>query len=301
MDKCVDSYGPDTAKFDGGAPSWGWGALPRQSNLTNSLEMGTLVVDVRMKLIKQMYLPLQPFIPTNPSSKNILRMFDDEESADVAFEVQSGEVKGRKTRMSASKVPHVKVYAHRAILQSMSTKLAGLCGPKGDFATVSISDVKPEVFRLVLLHVYGGSSSAEDLTPQAKDVIAVANEYGLGHLKIEAEARYVNSITFSIDNVTEHLLFAHSKKCALLKEAAMDFIADNSADVLDSGLLDKKSIPKGLMSDLLVASSRDKRKSAGRDHFSMMRVTELRKRLAAKGLPFDGPREAMIATLRENP
>jgi hypothetical protein len=39
--------------------------------------------------------------------------------------------------------------------------------------------------------------------------------------------------TFTIENEMEHLLYAESKNCALLKEAAMDFIIENKTKVIE--------------------------------------------------------------------
>ena len=49
----------------------------------------------------------------------------------------------------------------------------------------------------------------------AKEIIDVANRFGVS-LKLETEA-------FLMENVMELLLYAESKNCALLKEAAMDY------------------------------------------------------------------------------
>eukprot|EP00985_Skeletonema_marinoi_P008874 scaffold4050_cov118-Skeletonema_marinoi.AAC.7 len=56
------------------------------------------------------------------------------------------------------------------------------------------------------------------------------------------------------------------------------------------------------MKDLLVAFSRTKKTKQGNqdgnNHFTIMRVNELRMKLDEKGLNVDGSREAMIETLK---
>ncbi|KAL7534339.1 hypothetical protein ACHAXR_005799, partial [Thalassiosira sp. AJA248-18] len=57
---------------------------------------GTLVIEVRMKLVEATGGHVPQFIPENPLCKNILKKFMDDESADVLFEVGSeSEQKGR--------------------------------------------------------------------------------------------------------------------------------------------------------------------------------------------------------------
>ena len=80
--------------------------------------------------------------------------------------------------------------------------------------------------------MYGGNLSDDDMQSHAKEVIDAADKYRVINLKLEAEARFVECITFTIENVMEHLLYAESKKCALLKEASMDYILENKAEVI---------------------------------------------------------------------
>jgi hypothetical protein len=67
----------------------------------------------------------------------------------------------------------------------------------------------------------------------SKDIINAANRYGVATLKLEAEACLVEGTTFTLENVMEHLRYADSMNCALLKEAAMDYILKNRAEVLE--------------------------------------------------------------------
>ena len=251
-----------------------------------------------MKLVEA---PPQVFVPQNPFGGAMLDLFMDEETADVVFRVLEGELpKGRKTRSSISKMPHIDFCAHILILQTCAPKLADLCGPRNDeedFIEASLTDVKPEVFRLMLSYVYGNKVSVEDFKSHGKDLIDASDKYEIVNLKLEAEAQYVKSTTISLENLMDNLLYAHAKNCALLKEAAMDFIAANQEQVLEKELLRKA--PSGLYQDLLAATFRGKKKCSEGNKFSTMGVSKLREILAEKGLEIDGSRETLIATLSE--
>jgi len=82
---------------------------------------------------------------------------------------------------------------------------------------VPITDVKPDIFRHVLYHVYGGKVSDEELEANAKELIDAADKFGVVSLKLEAEACYVKSTSLTTDNILDKLLYADSQNCALLK------------------------------------------------------------------------------------
>ena len=134
----------------------------------------------------------------------------------------------------------------------------------------------------------------------SKKIIDACDKYGVVHLKLEAEACYVNSTTISVDNMIDNLLYADSKNCALLKEAVIDFVVENSKDVLKKVSL--KDVPGGVFADLLTAVARGKNEDATNeeDTLSTMRVSELREKLDEKGMDVDGSRETMIALLEDN-
>ena len=200
----------------------------RRAGILAVLVKGTLVIEIRMKLIEP--TNSLSFIPKNPFYNTMLKVFMDKEFADVVFEVEDGEQQGRKSRSKSPKKSHVKFHAHRLILQKCSPDLAALCGSSGE---VPISDVKPEIFLILLRYVYGGKVSDDDLKTHFKDIIDAADRYGIVLLKLEAEAWYVKETTIEVDNMMEHLLYADAKNCALLKEAVMDFIIENGVEILE--------------------------------------------------------------------
>ena len=282
----------------------------RSKIIVEALANGTLTIEVRMRKHDQTSTSLEseassaPFVPTNPLNKNILKKFTDEESADVIFEVGSvsGGAQRANTRKRA-KISPTMFHAHRLILQDGAPMLAELCNPVGgDLSTVQITDVKPDIFRHMLFYVYGGKLSDDDLKANAKDLIDAADKYGVVSLKLEAEAFYVKSNNLTVDNILDNLLYAHSKNCALLQEAAIDFIVENGDEI--AGTVSFQDVPGAMMSDLLTAMKRGKKKDDGGNdgpgELSTMRVGTLRKMLHEKGLDVDGSREAMIALLKEN-
>ena len=99
----------------------------------------------------------------------------------------------------------------------------------------------------------------------------------------------------------ELLLYSESKNCALLKEAAIDYIVENKDNVIKKNLLSFVDVPGTLLNDMLVAFIRSEKKDGaggGIDGFASMRVSELRKKAHEKGLNVDGSREMLITALK---
>jgi hypothetical protein len=197
------------------------------------------------------------------------------------------------------------IHLPRSNSNAGSAILADLCQSKEDPSTpIEITDVSPDVFRHLLYYIYGGKILDDDIKEHSKDIIDAANRYGVATLKLEAEACLVEGTTFSMENVMDHLIYADSMNCALLKEAAMDYIVKNKAEVLE-----KKSFvnaPGNLMQDLLAAVVRGEREEGGTDgdniaRFNAMRISELRQKAHERGLDVDGSREMLIAALESEP
>jgi hypothetical protein len=274
--------------------------------LLSSLVNGTLIIEVHVRLATPTKSVPPIFIPENPFAKNIQRMIIDENCGDISFAV-GGNQKSNNAEKIAKPAPAM-FYAHRDILRECSTGiLADICDLKVSegvsmSSPVEITDVSPEVFRHLLYSAYGGKLSADDMKPHTKEIIEAANRYGVVNLKLEAEAFFVGATTFSLENVMEQLLYAESMNCALLKEAAMDYLIENSAAVIDKISFNDLLTPT-LMRDVFAAVSRGKKNlgvGCGEDgdddsRFNSMRISELRQEAHKKGLNVDGSREMLIA------
>ena len=192
-------------------------------------------------------------------------------------------------------------YAHRCIIKKSAPQLVELCTCTDYPALVHIQGVAPETFHQLLKYMHGFDIQAIGANfPDAKEVIEAADKYGVTNLKLEAEARYVGSLSITMENVMEHLVFADSKNCALLKEAVMDFVVKNKAEILKKKTL--ANAPEGLTNDMLAAMMRGEKESGGSANadaveYSSMCISELRNNAHAKGLDVDGSREMLISAL----
>ena len=268
----------------------------KRSTLMKSLYHGTLVVQVWMKLSGETAPPQDEFIPSNPIRKNILAKFGDEESSDVIFEVGGSDTFQRSTENKKAK-HSTTFHAHYPVLQCNAPVLADMCKSGRVKATsVLIQDVSPRIFRQLLYYVYGGDVE-RDIKRDAKDIIDVANKYGVVALKLKAEVYYARSTIFTAENVIDNLLYAEAKNCALLKEAALDFLVQNAADVAGEICFD--DVPSYIMNDLLAAKVRAENRNYGAFDYNLKSVGDLRMMLHDRGMDIDGSRETMIARLKK--
>ena len=294
-----------------------WSGLITRQKALNSLVHGTLVVEVRMKRPKY---PSHPFIPLNPSvCDTIETLFMEKETADVTFEVGGGkqavalgevdagvESNGEKTmKQSTDDATESKTFfAHSLILKKAAPLLAEMCSSddaEGAPSTVHIPNVQPDTFFGLLHYIYGLDipDFGADVS-HTKEIIEAADRYGLSNLKLEAEVCYVSSMEITLENVMEHLHFADSKNCALLKETIMDFIVENKVDILEKSVM--RDAPIDLINDILAAIVRVENKGR-RDYvsdlFSVMSISELREKAEYEGVEIDGSRETLIASLKQ--
>ncbi|KAL7540669.1 hypothetical protein ACHAWF_006749 [Thalassiosira exigua] len=263
--------------------------LGRATVRTSFVQEGSLVVQVHLGKNEQAdeYAPSSPFIPANPFGHVILKQFMNEQSADVLFEV--GNKKASDDGRKRVKTIPTTFYAHRFVLEHCAPLLFDTCTSSGENirTPIKIDNVDSDIFHHLLYYVYGGKIDIDDIEENAKAIISAADRFGIVNLKLEAEASLVASTEITVDNVMELLMYANDKNCALLKEAAMDYLA-NSESALDT--VSFSDVPGHLMKDLLASVHVN----------NDVRVNTLRMKLHEKGSDIDGSRETMMALLEEN-
>ena len=96
-----------------------------------------------------------------------------------------------------------KFYTHYFILKRAFPLLAELCKSDTSPAQVQIPDESPDIFKDMLLYIYGLPVPAfgnDGL--RTRKIIEIANKYGVTNLKIAAEVHYV-SLDFIVKNAFE--------------------------------------------------------------------------------------------------
>lgn len=178
---------------EGNGQCWGLRDFAKYVRITDVdkkvLIHGTLTVEVRIKPDDD-YCCLN-FIPKNAFARNMLRSFLDEDTSDVVFEV-SNRARGAEENQDQSP-KSVLFHAHKLILQFCAggSTLASLCEDCEKSEPVPLMNTDPLVFRPMLYYLYGGDIGAGLWKSRSKDLIDVADRYGVKDLKIEAEAWYV--------------------------------------------------------------------------------------------------------------
>lgn len=244
---------------------------------------GDLVIDVVIGA-KQM---VAYNIPSNPLSKNLLRMLETGHKTDVAFEVE-GDV----------------ICAHRFILDANAPFLATLCRGCTKESPAPMQGIAPNIFRRVLRYIYGeiAPNFKDEVMAIGTDLIDAANRCGLIDLKLEMESYLAEFVDFNVSNVADYILFADSMTCPLLKERAVSFFIARAKDVLKSESSSKLNESADLMKELMIAilDADDKMFRDKNDELMSMSVDQLRNRLDHLNMDMDGSKELLVSRLHSN-
>ena len=177
----------------------------REAALALTNPHGVLSVNVKMEAVTA----LSSVFPENPSAcKTVQNLFMDETGADIIFEVW-----GERTSMELGREGETPVtfFAHHIILRSAAPQLAELCvkSDKSSPSRIEILNASHEVFKSLLLYIYGCDipNLGCDIA-QTKEIIEMADKYGVTNLKLKAEFFYVQTVKFDLENIGDCLLFA---------------------------------------------------------------------------------------------
>ena len=293
-----------SASADGGSRSWGQTDYAKREDVLKAskhyLVGGNLTVEVDIQVMLD---EPQVWTPTNTVCSDMLKILDsaDAETADVSFEVGDGD----KTATRSRKDDFQFFYAHKNILSTRAPVLAALAGDCSPGTAIPISDVHPDLFRMLLRFIYGGEVPGKDvLKEEARGIIKTADRFGCTGLKLAAEAE-LSTVGITTENTAELILFADAANCAMLKEVAMEFFVKNAHEVMSSEGYEQVKESPAVLAELVAAMASGSKKrpassdaDAGRD-FKRMRVATLRQKLDDKGLDVDGSKEMLVSRLED--
>ena len=231
--------------------SWGWSDYIARADIfwyaDRILQHGALTLEVRIRPHCHYYCNIDN--AENRPSDQILKLFLSDDDADIAFIV-----KGRVFP------------AHRVILKCFAPDLAELSETYDKRNPMPIDDVEPDVFQLMLRFVYGAridasawklnSSYLFDSANHDASILMAAGKYGFSSLKLEAEAWYMKFLKLEVNNVVDNLLHADGNNLHLVKKATMEFITENSEDVITSQSYQHLAKSPDLLSEVVFALSK---------------------------------------------
>jgi hypothetical protein len=247
--KSLTEYEEQTTTFSCGEISWeGYSEFIKRSRIlrkaTDYLVDGALAIKVRMKLSSDGYCNR---ITPRYLLKDRNIIFLDEETSDLAFDVK-GQI----------------VVAHKCLIKSQSEELYTMCEAFSKTKPMPITDVEPAVFKVMLATFYGKHITPEEWKAKSEALLKAAGKYGFNEVKYEAEVWYTNSLNLTVENVIDEFLNADGNNFALVREAALKFIAEHGKEITaaDSFMRLYESVP--LMKEVLAAVA-DKSKKRKRD------------------------------------
>ena len=165
---------------------------------------------------------------------DIFKLFGEDSTADMAFSVGG--------RM---------IFGHRLILKVRAPELFQLAEQFDVDTPMPINDVDPELFEMMLKHLYGKSISSYYWRKHSKQILEASDKYGFSELNLEAEAQHILFMTLTAENAVDELLYADGHHCMDLKKAVIEYIVQNGKTVIASASFPKLAESPELMTEVM--------------------------------------------------
>ncbi|KAL7516595.1 hypothetical protein ACHAWX_001595 [Stephanocyclus meneghinianus] len=215
MEEAFDEF----ACFTGDKPLRGWSDFIRRDEILHAsdevLPCGTLVLEVRIQLHPDYVC--HGVEPQSTLVQDVMNLFNDEGTADVAFKAMGKDI-----------------FAHKLILGARVPDLAVMCDAWDKSNPLPIDDVEPELFEMMIKHEYGEPIPAAIWKEKAEPILIAAGKYGFRQLKLQAEAWHVKHLKLTVNNAVDCLLQSDGNDLPLLKKASMEYIVTNADEVVAS-------------------------------------------------------------------
>lgn len=182
-------------------------------------------------------------LPQCKSAYDNTEVFLDDETSDVAFQVDGRNVVG-----------------HKSIIKAHAKDFYVMCEAFSVESPMIMNDVNPDVFEMMLHSLYGGVIPPDEWQRNSESILNAACKYGFNTLKSEAEVWYLKYVQFTVDNVIDVFLKADGNNCAILRQAAKKYMAENGKEVVASQSFVKLHESLPLMREVMTAALESKKR-----------------------------------------
>lgn len=155
-------------------------------------------------------------VPPSDLSRNLGKLLQSEEGADVTFKVEG-----------------VEFHAHKIVLAMRSPVFkAELCGPMRETMDITVEDMQPAVFDALLHFIYKDALPAmddldrEENGEMVKHLLVAADRYAMERMKMLCERMLYKKL--DVENVAMTLALADKHHCSKLKDACIQFIISSN-------------------------------------------------------------------------
>mmetsp|Transcript_36727 Transcript_36727/g.74830 ORF Transcript_36727/g.74830 Transcript_36727/m.74830 type:complete len:415 (-) Transcript_36727:228-1472(-) len=284
IDTCIDGTASGHHRF-----------LPRDDAMIESmLVKGALVVHADIQIPAAATPPA--WVPKSECTslrKGMLRLLKGaSEMGDVKFVVDGQDF-----------------FAHRHILRVRSAALYELVDAVGGDSrpsAIPISNVGKDEFTVLLRYVYANEtpkwSTNESDGPCPRAVLEIADKFGCTGLKLVAEAELADN-HIAAETAADLILLADCKHCALLKESAVLYFADNVDAVMSSDGWKRLSESSAILTEMIqvgFGGGKPLHDNIADGGYRRMYVSTLWAELEKRGLDLDGSKEILANRLEQS-
>ena len=244
-------------------------------------DLGTLNVEITIEpYVEKKSIWYPKLIESNPFTTDLFNSRDD--TGDVVFDVEGKHCK-----------------AHKNVLSFRASTLASMADDS-DSEVVQIEGVSHGDFSILLQWIYAvlEPSQIDEVWKDQKKVTSIlvaADKYECIDLKLLSESVLADKF-LTKESAANLLILADSHSCPLLKEAAVNIIIENAAEIMlseDWNLVGESNHLKQEINMYLKSDFPDEEKE-----FNGFSISDLRRRLENVNLEVDGDRKMLVDRLK---
>ena len=205
------------------------------SDVDVDIEVKIILLEVKFKVVNEVVLP-----PCSCDSLTMQGLLTKERLTDVKITIMP-QKKGSKP---------VHFFAHESVLGARSPVFAKMFEhnlQESATSSISVSDIKPEVFKEVLSFIY--TNQVPHLSTMAPQLLYTAEKYQLDDLKARCEQFL--SCNLQVSNAVQTLLLAQTYNAGQLKQNTLLFIAEYIDKVRESSDWESVKSNCNLMDELI--------------------------------------------------
>ncbi|KAL6843280.1 hypothetical protein ACP4OV_026993 [Aristida adscensionis] len=218
--------------FEGEDSTWGIGKFRKKSDLEASEDLQDDSLKIQCDVTVILGTPVSQSKPICDIQVPPPRLLDDLQRL----------LAGGKWTDVKLKVQDEVFHAHKCVLAMRSPVLAAeLYGPLGEGENngqcVTVNDMEPAVFELLLLFIYTDWFSAMEYIEGAegeelaKDLLVAADRYAMQRMKLICQS--ILSKRLNVENAADILALADKHQCSQLKDACIRFIISSDRIIDD--------------------------------------------------------------------
>lgn len=225
------SNGDDNSLPKGCGPCWGHSCWREWSHdaleKRGALSDGKLIIEAEVCVAPK----AAPFDLANPPMATLVEVSSDESRLRVLASDMGALQNDTDSADTTVVVGEEEFRVHAAVLSARSSVFKALLHRKGDRKSISLSEIEPDVFKLLLRYLYTGELPQGDAATveMHQHLLVAADRFDVASLFQACECALVCSL--SVESVGYTLVLAEQHGAKILKSTALQYVTSHAREV----------------------------------------------------------------------